>query len=539
MSLTFLAACTVRATLIFILAWVAAHWARRRSAAWKHQIWAVAMLCAVLLPLVAGFVPGWRVRPPEAAIQFWRAAVTGAGPVAASALRGMSVNATTSPASVSAVVRWLPWVWFAGVSWMTLRLLTGLGRLIRMSSRTRPCFDEHLLSTLANLARQLGLKQSPALLVALDARAMPCTWGFRKPRILLPANCEKWPADRAVMVLAHELAHVSRGDWPVRLMAECTRCVYWFHPLAWIAAAKIAEQGEQACDDAVLASGIRPDRYARELLDLVRNAATANPQWSMALAMAHSSNLERRFTAMLDSTLDRRRTSRRTLLFTSTTALLLLFPLAALRLPGQEVSGRFSGAVYGPNGSGLPNATVVLTRTGANTRYMTVSDATGAFEFSALAAGDYQLTVLKNGFVDYKVPHVALEASRDAALNVNLEVGENPEATPKPQAPSEVRKRIPFDMNKQTEAAVLLNKVNPSYPAEAKAARVQGVVILDASINTEGVPESLKVMNPQIDPALARAAVEAVSQWRYQPVLLNGDPAAVRTTVRVNFTLAE
>ena len=53
----------------------------------------------------------------------------------------------------------------------------------------------------------------------------------------------------------------------------------------------------------------------------------------------------------------------------------------------------------------------------------------------------------------------------------------------------------------------------------------------------EGNPLSLRVVNTQVDPGLARAAVEAVSKWRYSPTLLNGDPIEVDTTVMVNFKL--
>jgi len=52
-----------------------------------------------------------------------------------------------------------------------------------------------------------------------------------------------------------------------------------------------------------------------------------------------------------------------------------------------------------------------------------------------------------------------------------------------------------------------------------------------------GNPLSLRVMNAQVDPELTRAAVEAVSKWRYSPTLLNGDPIEVGTTVMVNFKL--
>ena len=53
----------------------------------------------------------------------------------------------------------------------------------------------------------------------------------------------------------------------------------------------------------------------------------------------------------------------------------------------------------------------------------------------------------------------------------------------------------------------------------------------------DGRPIQLEVLNSQIDPELARAAVEAVSQWRYQPTLLNGEPVEVDTTITVNFKL--
>jgi TonB family protein len=53
----------------------------------------------------------------------------------------------------------------------------------------------------------------------------------------------------------------------------------------------------------------------------------------------------------------------------------------------------------------------------------------------------------------------------------------------------------------------------------------------------EGNPLSLRVVNTQVDPELTRAAVEAVSKWRYSPTLLNGDPIEVDTTVMVNFKL--
>ena len=75
----------------------------------------------------------------------------------------------------------------------------------------------------------------------------------------------------------------------------------------------------------------------------------------------------------------------------------------------------------------------------------------------------------------------------------------------------------------------------PMYPAVARTARVEGVVILEAVIDAAGRVESVRVLRSI--PLLDQAAVEAVRQWIYTPTLLNGVPVPVIMTVTVNFTL--
>jgi len=80
-----------------------------------------------------------------------------------------------------------------------------------------------------------------------------------------------------------------------------------------------------------------------------------------------------------------------------------------------------------------------------------------------------------------------------------------------------------------------LKNIGPVYPDIAKQARVQGIVILEATISPQGKVSDVKVLrgNPLLDPA----AIEAVRQWVYTPTLLNGVPVPVIMTVTVNFTL--
>jgi TonB family protein len=84
--------------------------------------------------------------------------------------------------------------------------------------------------------------------------------------------------------------------------------------------------------------------------------------------------------------------------------------------------------------------------------------------------------------------------------------------------------------------ANLIKKVRPVYPAEAKAARVQGTVEFTAIISKEGTVRSLQLVRGH--PLLVDAARDAIMQWQYRPMLLNGQPVAVRTDIIINFSFS-
>jgi protein TonB len=83
---------------------------------------------------------------------------------------------------------------------------------------------------------------------------------------------------------------------------------------------------------------------------------------------------------------------------------------------------------------------------------------------------------------------------------------------------------------------LLVQKVEPQYPTLARAARVQGDVILSAVIDTNGQITNLQLVSGH--PMLVPAAIAAVKQWRYKPYLLNGQPVEVETTITVIFSLS-
>lgn len=87
-------------------------------------------------------------------------------------------------------------------------------------------------------------------------------------------------------------------------------------------------------------------------------------------------------------------------------------------------------------------------------------------------------------------------------------------------------------MNKQ-----VVSKARPVYPVEAKAARIQGIVRLDVLVGPDGHVQAVQLLEgPSM---LTQAAIDAVRQWIYQPMMLNGQPTAIVTQVEVNFTLQQ
>jgi periplasmic protein TonB len=105
-------------------------------------------------------------------------------------------------------------------------------------------------------------------------------------------------------------------------------------------------------------------------------------------------------------------------------------------------------------------------------------------------------------------------------------------SVPKLQSVVPQRVRISQGVTK----GLLIHRAEPSYPPLARAARVQGDVVLTAVISVNGEIENLQLVSGH--PMLVPAAISAVKQWRYKPYLLNGQPVEVETTITVIFSLS-
>jgi TonB family protein len=369
------------------------------------------------------------------------------------------------------------------------------------------------------------------------------TWGAWRPRIVVPAAATGWDDERIRAVLAHELAHVQRFDWPVQLAAEALCAALWFNPLAWLVARRLREEGERACDDVVLGTGLVDRDYATHLFDIAR--ATRGPVLRAAMPMARPSSLEGRIAAMLNPTLDRRVPSR---MFRVAAAVLLLLAAsaAAVRLTAQQAGpAALQGTVFDTSGGVLPGVEMALTND-QGVKWTTPTDGAGRFEFAPVGAGKYVLEASIPGLRSLR-QEITLEHERDWKKTVTMQLGElqetiqvtarrpqTPTAAPAPASPGG-----PVRVGGNIKQPTKTRSVAPVYPESLRAAAMEGVVKLDVLIGVDGKVESVRVVNSLVHPAFALAAATAVKQWEFTPTLLNGQAVEVAMTASISFGLTD
>ena len=350
-----------------------------------------------------------------------------------------------------------------------------------------------------------------------------------------------WTGARRRAVLAHEVAHIRRRDPAILLAAHIATAVYWFHPLCWLAAARLRAESERACDDAALRTGLLPSGYARDLLDLARMFDT-----QLAIPMATTSHLESRVKSILDPLINRSFPARATWFAAIALTAALVAPLTTFTLRAQQQTGAatITGVVTDPTGAVVPNATAAtIDQSGA--RETTVSGPTGNYTFANMPAGVYTIEVRAPGFAVFRQDNLALVSGGKLEANARLAVGGINEritvaaqGTPRPAAAAVAGNGGPIRVGGNVQASRLIQQVKPVYPGFLQAQGIEGTVLLSALISKQGVPTSLKVLKNPGNEEFVSAALSAVEQWRYQPTLLNGEPIEVLTTIQVDFKLS-
>jgi len=396
-----------RSTVILLVAAVVAWASRRASADLRHRVWASALLGLLALPIAFALAPAWRlaVLPPEG-----RPSVPKRPAPVAPSLVSESPAAPSpefeQPSRISTEVpappvrRPAPDAWatlyVVGLAASLLPVAAGLAVNAGRRRRSRPAGAEW-----RELAARLG--GGRADLRIGDGATIPATWGAIRPVVLLPAEADSWPGPMRTAVLAHELAHVRRRDWPVHLACRLAASAFWFQPLVWYALRRLRAECEHACDDLAVASGLRATDYAAQLLDLARRLR--RPRLGLAVGMARSASLDGRMNALFDETRDHAPLGRRGSRGLLAASGLVLLAAATVRLgPRAAAAAEPASAERGPAVTVVVQARqdgrpVAKARVSLDGRDL-VADEDGRATFSPVAPGLRWVDAAAAGFAD-------------------------------------------------------------------------------------------------------------------------------------------
>ena len=353
----------VKVTLVLLAAFGLTALLRGASAAARHAVWSAALVGVIAVPALTLVLPwrmdvlpaGWSGTPsaagtiavagdladtpmPTPTPTNWDTDIARDGdPIAPhAALTDAGAYGVDDGATRSGFFARLagdPWrlavfAWLSIAALILLRILVGMAWMWRLARRAQPLSGPQWLLPLGRVTERLDLRTAVRV-VRSDAAAMPVTCGVLRPAVVLPEESDAWTEERREAVLLHELAHVHRGDLATHLVAWLACALYWFHPLAWIAARRLRHESERACDDLVLGAGTRASEYASHLLDIVRSAGRSNAP-AAAVPMAQRSSFEGRLLAILEPGVARHAmTARRKAALAAGLALVVL-PLAAM-----------------------------------------------------------------------------------------------------------------------------------------------------------------------------------------------------------------
>ncbi|MGH7138751.1 MAG: M56 family metallopeptidase, partial [Pirellulales bacterium] len=237
-----------------------------------------------------------------------------------------------------------------GRAWLMLLHLSGaallagwtawqLWLLRGLVSRSRPITAGPYHEQLLALARQLKTWRTPRLLESPEA-VSPMAVGTWRPTVVIPARVlASSSAGDLQTVLAHELAHLRRGDVWINWLRIVLVTAWWFHPVVWLVSRALRRVHEDCCDDLLLVDGLtRDDEYCQTLLR-VASQISSGASAGMALGMAHRPHpLGDRLLRIMDRAVRRR--SRLSLGGACLLALLAAFLLPGLdRRPAQAAPG--------------------------------------------------------------------------------------------------------------------------------------------------------------------------------------------------------
>ncbi|MBL4699850.1 MAG: M56 family metallopeptidase [Phycisphaeraceae bacterium] len=310
----------------------------RTSASLRAMVLTLSMFCLLALPLMWISLPTWDALPSQMTLEPYTGMVF--QPIAQEALIAQqpqnniqqTLPIQTASSQPITMGQMICNVSILGIAVSLLPLLLSMLSLRLLHKNCSPVTDIKWHELLESCLHQLEIHQK-VLLLQSSKRAMPMTWGWWRPKLLIPSEADHWPLAKQRAVLLHELAHIKRRDCLLGSLCYLACSVHWFNPLAWWALFRLRNLREQACDNMVLAA-LDQDKasdYAQHLLDIAVNLHSPIMSNHASIAMARHAKLEGRLLAILDPRKHRQGVTKRLLISMMLLFAIAVVPLAILR----------------------------------------------------------------------------------------------------------------------------------------------------------------------------------------------------------------
>jgi len=266
-------------TILCLVIVIAARLIKRWSPYWHLGLWTILLLRLILPPNLSSPVSG------RAAFDYLSESFTHASNATFIAVNGERFSGEAGNAGngsaywgeSSTGVLTIPYagaillLWGGGATFCAALYLRQWLKYRRYIHQASPVTEAELLRLTEEFRRQFGLRRSIRLVMS-DRSLTPFTFGLRHPAIYLPESLIRLQAQESISaVIAHEIAHIKRGDALWILLQHLLHCAYFFHPVVWLANRRIHDAREQICDQLAMATcRMSPASYGYSLLFVVK-----------------------------------------------------------------------------------------------------------------------------------------------------------------------------------------------------------------------------------------------------------------------------
>jgi TonB family protein len=428
------------------------------------------------------------------------------------------------------------------LAWLAL----GLGRL-RAIRRAAYAFNP-LPGWISELESRLGVSPSWYLSAAIES---PATFGVRPPSVLLPDRFPTLSESFQRAIAGHELLHVARRDWIFNVAEELVLTALWFHPAVVWVVDRIRLSREQAVDaEAVRLISARKS-YMGALLEIASGgtgpALGAAPTFIKERQLAHRIELLVKEVAVSKPRLYASLIGTVGLLTLAGVLSTWAFPL---RAPASAAASRVAEegnssaeaqpvkkvqAVYpsAAKKAGI-QGTVVLRATiatdGSVSNLEVLSGAPQLVKAALDAVRQWRYAPASMVFTtDVTVAFALVEGGVSGGVTGGVKGGVTGGIS------GGVTGGV-YTVGNGVSAPVPIYKTEPPYTKEAKAAKLEGTVVLQIIVGSDGSVNSVKVVK-EIDKGLTENAVNTVKTWKFKPATKDGKPVPCKVSVEVNFKL--